>query len=489
MSGEPSDSSPSMAHDVRGRLSSARKRTIDRLEAHHRGRAVLDSVLPVFAQHGSPQGFFDTMLQGIMNDVLVPHLDEVARAEAARTVVVTVDQSSVEAVSLTQPDGSHVIRISDAQISLLGLLKDLMLAWSRGHSRFRAVSFGRRILAAHRNRLADVDEMILAGAASVRYYILNQRVEGTSSQVAAPKKVTDRVKVDDGVAVYVALMFLIAHELGHIVLGHTRDRERCSGRKHAHRFEFEADAFGLDLVVRAMGGRDAATLAAHGATVGLLAIAIGSEPLFIRPPETHPAATARIARLVGHEGVDSTVLTALAHGVTRMTEIGIAVERPLDQRCWDLLHSSAAFDTTVNHPAEYRLVRGYDLWLDADAERATLTLRKMHQDRGTPMDDELALVDFDALIHGTDLLAREGPRSALHAWGVRRIDRLTDITRPLSVHELLRAITQGSAFAPPPSPPSRNDGSARSSDYEFLKYSIAMMLTSVIDRPLRKAAP
>ncbi|MGW5924203.1 hypothetical protein ACWFPY_34865 [Nocardia fluminea] len=474
-----------MAHQMRLMLLSSRDKTIERLQSHQVGQSVLLHVEPAFRSHGGAQGLFDSILQGILKD-LTEHLDPRDRVEAGRTAVVTVDQSTVEAASLTKADGTHLIRISDAQISMLGLLRDLTLLWARGQSRFRMLSFGRRIWAAHRGTLAEADDAIAAGAASIRYNILSQRIEGQSSQVSAPIRLASNVRVDDGVAAGLALMFLVAHELGHIVLGHTRRAEEATTAIR-HRFEFAADAFGLDLLVRTLGDQGSATLAAHSAILGLSAIAVGSDPLFIRSPETHPGTADRIARIAERPGVDTTVLTALGHGITAMVRMGTDLQAPLDRLCWDRLFSSPDFDTTLNAPSTYKLVRGYDMWLDADPRRTMRFLRDMQQDRNTPIDDDLALVDFDSLIRGIEHFVSDGPSAALHIWGVRRVDRLVNYEHALSFHELVTAITNAAAFAALPA--DQRDRPARIDSNLFLRRTIAMTLTSTIANSLERSEP
>ncbi|WP_157225130.1 phage exclusion protein Lit family protein [Nocardia thailandica] len=474
-----------MAQKMRLDLHVPRDKTIERLRSHQVGRSVLAHVGPAFEMHGGAQGLFDSILQGML-DTLAEHLAPSDRVEANRTAVVTVNQPTVEAASVTKADGTHLIRVSDAQISLLGLLRDLTLLWAREQSRFRLLSLGRRMWAAHRGTLAETSDMILAGAASIRYNILSQRIEGSSSQVGVPIRLSDSARVDDGVPALLALTFFVAHELGHIVLGHTRRAHDATSAVRRD-LEFEADAFGFDLVVRSLGGPKAATLVAQSAVIGLSAITIGADSLFIRSPETHPSTADRVARIAARSGVDATALAALGHGTSAMVRLGADMREPLDPRCWDMLFSSPAFDTTLNAPATYKLVRGYDTWLDADPSRTKGFLRTMQQDRDTPMDDDLALVDFDALIRGVEYFESDGPRAALRCWGVRRFERLVDTKRSLSFHGLMTAVIDSSAFID--LPPDQAELPGRVESNLFLRQTIAMTLTSTIANSLRRAEP
>ncbi len=154
---------------------------------------------------------------------------------------VTVETDTTTASTRSFPDGSHLIMISDAMMTLVDLLGALTSAWSKSKGRTRLTSTVRRATQARQStQLAESDPLILGGAAALRYYIVHQRLWASSAKVST--HVDGRTAMNDterGLGAW-ALFYILAHELGHVALEHTRQPKDAETQRHN---ELAADDF------------------------------------------------------------------------------------------------------------------------------------------------------------------------------------------------------------------------------------------------------
>ncbi|MGV9676418.1 hypothetical protein ACWDSJ_14150 [Nocardia sp. NPDC003482] len=479
---------PSMAARRKNFLRSQREKKFALLRSHQQGRDLLGFVDEKLREYGSIQSLTDTGLTAAMCD-LAAHLPEEQRAVIARTEIFVHDTELSEATTVRFADGSHLIRISDAQLSLLALIGDLLRAWARSKGRFRILSLLRRSWEIESGRANPEEDVILAGAASIRYYIHHQRAVGVSAQVASSFSRKNALRDDESSgARAVALLFLIAHEMSHILLHHTATQRSQLRRDKQHRFEFEADALGVELVSRMLGGAQQHRLAAVSyAIVGLMAISVTSNPLYVRPPETHPDIQSRIDRLATVAGPTFAQTLALSWGLVEMMKLGTAVDRPLEARCWTALQVHPAFDTTFHTPGYYKTIQGYDMWIDGDPQRAMSVIQGFADDREPGMETYLDATDFAAIRAGVEQFQSSGARAALDTWGVKNIDRLLDLSQPLSYHQLVSGIMDSSLF----SALSSADEAIESTrdTFAFFRRVVGVVLAQMIARELRGVRP
>ncbi|WP_162958566.1 phage exclusion protein Lit family protein [Nocardia yunnanensis] len=475
-----------MAARRKKNLRSERRKKFALLRSHEQGRDVLAFMDEKLREYGTIQDLTDTALTEAMRDLAV-HVPEEQQAMIARTEIFVHDTELNEATTVGFPDGSHLIRISDAQLSLLALFGDLLRAWSRSKGRFLPLSLLRRTWEIQSGRANPEEDVILAGAASIRYYIHHQRAVGVSAQVASSFSRKNVLREDEASgARAVALLFLVAHEMSHVVLGHTASKRSELSRDEQHGCEFEADAFGVELVTRVLGGQQQHRLAAATyAIVGLLAISVASDPLYLRPPETHPAVQTRIDRVAAIAGPDYAQTIVLGWGLNEMVKLGTAVDRPFDARCWTALQAHPAFDTTFHIPGYYKTIQGYDMWIDGDPQRAMALIQSFVDDREPGMETYLDATDFGAIRSGVEKFQSSGARAALDAWGVRNVDELLDFSRPLSYHKLVSSI-MGSAIFSALSSVDEAVESTRDT-FAFYQRMISVVLAQMISRELRGA--
>lgn len=268
------------------------------------------------------------MIDGVLEHV--PHI------EASMIETVTVETDTTTASTRSFPDGSHLIMISDAMMTLVDLLGALTSAWSKSKGRTRLTSTVRRATQARQStQLAESDPLILGGAAALRYYIVHQRLWASSAKVST--HVDGRTAMNDterGLGAW-ALFYILAHELGHVALEHTRQPKDAETQRHN---ELAADDFAYPVCTRLFGGgKKAANITGIVATIAHCAIAISTNPMFVRtPPETHPPAfTVRLDRIAAtYPPTPMRTVVASYWGLIEMVSRGLDVATPLPEHYW-----------------------------------------------------------------------------------------------------------------------------------------------------------
>lgn len=259
-------------------------------------------------------------------EALVRHLgDEVMAVLAERTDkperlssvrIVTLDQEEMSARLRPLPDGSALVYLSDAAMSLCNLYAGYAAEAMVGLISGGFVRSLPRILRAQRRGGMGKDPAVLAGL--LRYYFVNQRVYGLAAKLG--HQLTPEAEEVNGLLTFQAVAFILGHEIAHHVLEHSPapsgfspadDLSACSDSES---MEFEADLLGYRAAAyvgeRAVAGAPrSAELAvfpevgaALGALIGMLAIHGTEQGEFIRRGRTHPPAPARAARLIDQFG-------------------------------------------------------------------------------------------------------------------------------------------------------------------------------------------
>ena len=202
-----------------------------------------------------------------------------------------------------------------------------------------------------RRRKASFDVALYVGA-SLRHVVLVQRLTGRMPQTIA--------RLDDDPAeiamhmAFVALTFVLAHETGHIALGHDSMPDapydpKLGSVTISEAQELQADQFAINLLTDILPAEDRAAVA-WAAFITLFARQITESALYIRRSGTHPRAFARWAMLDAH-------IPDQAHGdqmlrATLMAAVGGALERSdhMTAELWAVLGAEAAADpATLEH--------------------------------------------------------------------------------------------------------------------------------------------
>ncbi len=157
-------------------------------------------------------------------------------------------------------------------------------------------------------------------------------------------------------------MFILAHEMAHVLLGHTRRKLEASKRattpapEQLHAWELEADAWALGCIEsipfnmrRRSGGP------VEGALIALMAIHMNTKPLFIRTPESHPPTTDRVRELWSRTSYLSETLPFLSL-VSDMVGHADSVEISLPAEWWDDLLEAPEFDSSWHTAAYFRMI-------------------------------------------------------------------------------------------------------------------------------------
>lgn len=341
--------------------------------------------------------------------------------------VALYESDMVAATSETFSDGSCLIRVSDGLLSLCRNFSDLNHLWLGRGKVARAINLWKHGL----RTVRGIDPMstssaVGTGTAAVRYYILHQRLWGTSAILGSPNGSLD--EAGESFA-QLALLFIVAHEVGHYVLQHPSRQPVAAGldAAAAHGWEYAADAFALgciaELAPESKHSESVSLMAAH---LALLAVSMAENTLYLRAPESHPPFLYRWAELARSSGRAVEASTAFA-GINRMvleaSNMGCRLERSL----WDSLPASS-LQTDLHDPAYYTLVRGMDMALDHSEAESQRLLEKFVLDGAADLREGLQQIRDGNIVAG------------LQTWEVKRADNLSDPKRPLSYNALLNAV-------------------------------------------------
>jgi hypothetical protein len=201
---------------------------------------------------------------------------------------------------LSFPDDSHAILVSRAlQESLVGMANILVyLDVSTG----LANTYLRR-----RKRRRASEESVGRVSGALRYLLLGQRMTGRAPRT--PAALDEESFQFAGRIAVGAVMFVIAHEIAHIVHGHTESSTRAyrekGGASISEAQELQADSWALNLLMRlfdidsqeAPGGMQPSEVALWSAFTAIFATQITEKAIYVRRSRTHPEAWARWAVL------------------------------------------------------------------------------------------------------------------------------------------------------------------------------------------------
>lgn len=356
------------------------------------------------------------------------HSERLSRAE-----IVMLNEETPLASSEACSDGSYLIRTSGSLMSLYQMVAETTIA---------------RVEA---DRSPERGAAIESGIAAMRFHLLNSLVMGQSIVVgSAPRAIgrsqqaretLNRLATD-------AFRFAMAHETGHVALGHLDeaavlpgfDREEVSGGAVAplptevlHAHELDADHFSSGVVAFPAGGEGgSATAFARSVAIALplLINEARDRAFFVRAPDTHPPFDRRLAALRGTGAVVSEAVEVI--DVVRETlRAASDLSAHLPVSWWDALSRSSQWRTDLRPDHEWTWARQLD------------------QHLGNPAVVRAQVVSF-AADGGPDfrvLIDENQPVSeALLALGVTAAGEICDPGRPLGRRTLIRAFARCTAW-------------------------------------------
>ncbi len=442
-----------MAARARSVLRSERRRTLALLNSSEYGRERLRELRDLkpetledvsLDRPDALQEINERALRALMDGVL----DVVPQLDRRMIETVTVDTDTTSASTRSFPDGSHLIMVSDAMMTLVDLLGALLSAWSRSKGRTRITSSLRRTFQARRSsELTATDPVILGGAASLRYYIVHQRLWASSAKVSTD--VNTHAAMHDterGFGAW-ALFYVLAHELGHIALAHAKyARPRAADAQRQN--ELAADDFAFPICTSLFGGgSEAGNVTAIVATIAQSAIAISTDPLFVRSPETHPPFQDRLHRIATLNPAQMETVTNAYWGFTEMVSRGIDVGTPLPEQYWTAMLARPEFDSRHHDASYFNMIRGMDMVSGWTPEQAWRCIEDM-TDAEAPqsVQDDIGNADIPAVARAIGHLAHDDVASAVDALGLRCATAILNRDLPLSFHALVEGLLDSEAL-------------------------------------------
>lgn len=291
-----------------------------------------------------------TTTQNLVNEAMKEMLGVVVSAAAslpnaptsrlaiAHVVVIDSDSPSASAEAF---DSSGLIRVTDAMVTMCSSI---------------AISV--------HGAAVDGPKGFPAAIAALRWRIHQRRAFGGTGQILRTPSFAD----DDEIGA-IPFLFILAHELGHIALGHPSAAELSDSDVGVrHEYEHEADFYGYLVMRKVLAGSSPSELKL-AIVMGISAATLESDILFIRPPATHPGVQERFGRLakrLGDTGSDARFAAfdqVLGHAAS--------ITQPLPDEWWEAMMKSPRWNTSVHQPHQYDVVRHFDKMLGAD--NVTLT--------------------------------------------------------------------------------------------------------------------
>jgi len=442
-----------MAARARSILLSERRRMMALLKSTEFGRQRLQE-MPKFKPDSlsdvdlEDPGALQEITERALHQLLDGVLDVLPGVDRTTIETVTVDTDTTSASTRSFPDGSHLIMVSDAMMTLVDLLGALLSTWSASKGRTRLTSAIRRTAQAGRSsQLAESDLLVLGGAATLRYYIVHQKLWASSAKVF-PRSDTQVATVDPerGFGAW-ALFYLLAHELGHITLRHSAptpaedlETQRCN--------ELAADDFAYQTCTKLFGGgKDAGNITAIVATIAQSAIAISTDPLFVRSPETHPPFRARLDRIARQNPKQMHTAASGCWGLAEMVSRGITVATPLPERYWTAMLERPEFDTRQHSEGYFKMIRGMDMVSGYTPTRTWNYIEAMTEDDAPEsVRHDIDNADIRAVANVLGHLARGDIDAAVDSLGVFDPAPVLDKQAPLSFHALVEALLASNAL-------------------------------------------
>ncbi|HEY3946185.1 MAG TPA: hypothetical protein VGL78_13240 [Solirubrobacteraceae bacterium] len=330
-------------------------------------------------------------------------------------------------------DGSSRVLVSSGLISMLHLLAELTSIWYHevgGAGWRRAFKMIRAI-----NRLEQDERLIPVLAVALRWNVIHRRVWGNSATLAFEPASEESVSFRD-LSAQMALVFVLAHECAHGLLGHDANN---AGDWDA---ELAADAMAFRATQRFIDVTEGNSPPLHALLAARLAFFTSDlieHVLFVRPPVRHPSAHARWEALVDEVGdrtelAKAEVLTAgLDTAVGRASDLRFA----LPASWWATAYKDRRVHCDVHEPDYYEHFPFLDRMSFGDPDDPARMLNKWAGEHG--------LCALQAAFTTRD----EGLEAGLRALGVdaHAAQAIASADAPLSTYTLTELVLGSPAIS------------------------------------------
>lgn len=337
-------------------------------------------------------------------------------------------------------DGSALVMYSDALHGLAHVYANLLMhsMGTMSNSVIEMVRALRRI-----SRPRPRDAALYAGL--LRYYNVHQRVFGAAGKLTLELDSERQLYAVDVIS-KLALQFVLAHEVAHVVLGHaTKSRafntqdggpgSRLLLLDDDQQLEFEADDLALTVALRAFGDFGTAqakrTFPVMGALAAVWAIDATERGLYVRRGRSHPPSELRFERILSRlDKPISAGLLTLTATLEDATRLACDFRTPLPPDHWQTTFSHPKVLKEPHTPKYLTVITQ----LDTLQSKGTEWLNKKYP----PLEG----VRNDSLMQGADLVLAGDLRNGLRAWGMpnNEVQRICDASTALSYYALQNAI-------------------------------------------------
>lgn len=323
-------------------------------------RSFPDSTLDLLSE--SLDGAFDSAL-----DIATLHARSIGIDFRGDILSCFLPLEVAEAETELYDDGSALIRVSDALLSLSAHLDDYRGMWRNeaGARGMRSVMRSLRLGESAPEHLR-FNHSIVAGAAAIRYYLYSQRFWGVSCAIGVKRaRPTKSFPV----------LFILIHEIAHAILGH--DLRRCGDLDTRHRWEFEADHFALMAIISHLPRFLYRKQVCAAVATAFCGLQVWSDAAFLREPGSHPGIETRWARLTPlmEEFAEAAVVETF--GLQKMVGLALNFERPLGADSWRLMKDSPALNAHVQPDGHLRLSEVIDSDLNLTFDERQAALKKL----------------------------------------------------------------------------------------------------------------
>ena len=250
-----------------------------------------------------------------------------------RVPVRTLADGEASASFLSFDDGSHAVLVSRA-------LQENVIAMANLVEYFDMSSGNAKSLASFGKILRGKDKAVSRLSVALRYSLLGQRMTGWAPPVPVEldsESFDVAAKMASG-----ALMFVVAHELGHIVLGHTTTAttplEAGGSVTVSELQELQADNWAVAFLKAVMADDpEPENIVLWCAFIALWAMQVTEEAVFVRRNRTHPEAWTRWAVIEKQASADEDRTDRLRIGFMAGVLAASDLAKPFEARLWRLL--------------------------------------------------------------------------------------------------------------------------------------------------------
>ncbi|MEU8936415.1 hypothetical protein AB0D30_41925 [Streptomyces sp. NPDC048409] len=433
-----------MAKDRRRTLASDRvrqlretRRRAEELGSHSLVREV-DELLGLAVKGEDPLAL---ALEHILQAVLDAAAETAPRAGAVSIEVGTLGydvNSALLARTLPFGDGSRLIVVSDALMSMCDMLGRIW-ALNLSPRQSRVAPFGYLgLTAARRAREPWQDPTIQSSVALLRWHGLHQRYDSVPAKLRVLleeryRRLVDRFNLVSGA-------FIIAHEVGHILLGHPLGPSGAADTRSVRfgpELEHEADDFATAVLDRMV--LDTMQASRIGALIALLALESEESFSFIRPQKTHPLVTERIERTLARMGgIQKSGLVGFARPLVSACEGASDVRRPIPDEWWSGLMANPRVSKQTHGPSHFKIISFKDGLAGVDPDRWMELIEDSVAEKGQP-----------DVRQGLRAICAGQVRSGLAQWGVSPAvaDAVGDPERAFTAYWLLTRIQEATVLA------------------------------------------